>query len=302
MHLLGQTSNPLSAVITIILVITAMPSIAQDEASSTTSSTDSTFTKVVPEELWRAGVYFGLSRNLHRADHINGLPGVPSCCPDYTNGSGIGYSAGVLAEIPFADPWRVGWLLSLASYDGKLQTLEYEEVNANRALVVATFEHTIESNINAIGLESYIGYEVISNLKLRLGLRGDLLFGQNFSQQERLAAPEGITYETGRRTRLEFDGTVSSAAPLHGAVVGGIRYDLPINKNKSWAIAPEISGWYGLTDLIKDVPWSVHGLRLGVSLQYIARRIPRLSTDPVDLIVPIESVPTESTGSERETQ
>ncbi|MGE3799462.1 MAG: hypothetical protein AB7H80_00415 [Candidatus Kapaibacterium sp.] len=289
-------SSPL-LIAAVILITAAIGVFAQTPDSSMLNSTPR---PTIPKELWRAGIYLGMSRNFHQADHINGLPNVPSCCPDYTSGSGGGVGASVLAELPLSDRWRTGWRLSYASLDGELKTEEFEEVNAGQELVLATFEHTIAANITAIGLESYAGYELLSNLKLFAGLRGDLLTGQGFRQEERLAAPEGITYENGSRIRMDYEGDIADASSLHLGLVGMIRYELSISDNHDWILAPEIGGWYGLTTLVEDLPWQVHGARVGISIQYIARDIPRLIADPVELIVPIESKPGESSGSERD--
>ncbi|MCB0714009.1 MAG: hypothetical protein KDD67_16915 [Ignavibacteriae bacterium] len=296
MRLLGQMSSPLS-VAAVIFIAVALSVVAQTPDSTLLNSTPP---PIIPKELWRAGIYFGMSRNFYQADHIKGLPNVPSCCPDYTSGNGAGIGASVLAELPLSDQWRTGWRLSYASLDGQLRTEEFEEVNSNRGLVLATFEHTIAADITALGLESYVGYELFNNLKLFAGLRGDFLTGQGFRQEERLAAPEGITYENGSRIRMNYEGDIADAASLHVGVISMVRYELSISDNHDWVLAPEVGGWYGLTTLVKDLPWQVHGARVGISIQYIARDIPNLLADPVDLIVPIGSKPGEASGSERD--
>jgi len=45
----------------------------------------------------RVGVYANLNFNLHSAD-FNKLQDIPNCCPEFTNGLGNGYSAGLLYE------------------------------------------------------------------------------------------------------------------------------------------------------------------------------------------------------------
>lgn len=297
MHLLGQTSRPQKVAAILVLVAILCSCMHIPVFSQPANSLPE---KVIPEELWRAGLYFGMNRNLHRADHISGLPGVPSCCPDYTSGNGGGIAINALAELPFNDSWRLGWRLSYESLGGTLRTLEYEEVNADRDLVLATFEHTIESSITALGLESSVGFGVWDNFQLFAGLRADFLTGQEFRQQERLAEPEGVTYENGQRVRMEYEGEIQDAASFNLGIIGMLRYDFYINDDHTWVLAPEIGGWYGMTDVVADLPWRIHGGRVGLSVQYIARRIPSLVVEPVDLIVPIESEPGESSGTERD--
>lgn len=254
-----------------------------------------------PKELWRAGLYLGAGQNLHMARGIPGLPGIPSCCPSYEQGSGSHFVAGLLGELPVTSTLRVGWDLIIGSYSGSLVTTQEEEVNADRQLVIATFEHTLSASLLGVGLETYIGYDVTRNLKVTAGLNGSYLLNRSFSQQELLASPEGITFENGKRTRLEFEGDVDQASPLSFAVAARVRYDLPITPDRTWVIAPEICAWYGLTPVIEDVPWTVHGVRIGVSLQRVKYFIPNVPTDPLDLIVPIRTGPKESMGSESET-
>ena len=297
MRLLGQKLSPLFLVV-VVLTTATIPAIAQIPDS--TSRINAIPGRVIPEELWRAGIYLGLSKNFYLADHIKGLPGVPSCCPDYTSGNGSGMGVSILAELPLDKKWRVGWRLSYASLGGELKTQQFEEVNADHDLVLATFEHTLAADITAIGLESYAGYQLMNNLKLMAGLRGDLLAGQGFRQEERLIDPEGITFENGSRIRMSYEGDIADASSLHLGLIGMLRYELEISEDHNWVLAPEAGGWYGLTKLVEGVPWKANGLRVGLSIQYIARDVPDLITDPLDVIVPIESRPGDASGSERD--
>ena len=251
-----------------------------------------------PEEVWRAGAFVLLGRTLHTAEKITGLPGVPNCCDGFYNGSGATWEIGLLAELPIEGALRAGFRLGVSSYDGQLTRLIEEEVNADRSLVVATFEHSVTSSSFGLDIEPYLAYSPLKNLTARLGFGGEFLLSQSLSQVERLLEPEGITYSNGRRTRLEFSGEVEEANQMFMTVRAGVRYDLGLNRDNTWMIAPELVAWYGLTDMIEDTPWKVHGIRLGASLQRVSWKIPKLPDEDIEVIFPIRSEPTESLGTE----
>lgn len=241
-----------------------------------------------PVELWRAGIYAGMNRNVYSADQIKGLPGVSSCCPSYTSGGGFGAVLGWTSGIPLGGDWGATLRVAYNNYDGTLRTVELETVDANHERVLATFEHTIEAMVRSVSLESVASYKVYPQLFVSAGFRGDFLIEKWFYQREFLASPEGITYENGKRTRLEYEGEIPQTNALLGAVVGSLRYDLPLTRGGDIVLSPELMGWYGLSNVVQDLPWGVHGLRFGVSLQFVRLRWP---DDGRRRIKPIRSGP-----------
>lgn len=262
----------------VVSLVSAVQSFAQGPLvpadSSRIPSKTTTETIKDPVELWRAGIYAGMNRNVYSADEISGLPTVPSCCPSYTSGGGFGAVLGWNGGFPLGGKWGLALRVAYNSYGGSLRTEELETVDANHERVLATFEHTIEALVRGVSFESQATYKIYPRLFATAGFRGDFLIEKWFHQQEFLASPEGITYENGKRTRLEFEGDIPQASSLLGAVTAGLRYDLPLSRRGDIILSPELSAWYGLSDVVKDLPWGIHGMRLGVSLQFVRLRWP----------------------------
>lgn len=269
-------------------------------ASASARTSDSTLPAEI-RELWRAGGFLGVHRNVYKADDIKGLPDVPSCCPSYSTGGGFGVVIGAAAGLPVGEQFDLNFRAGYSTYSGQLRALQSEVVDVSPAgsdsarIALATFEHTIDAELHALSLESFLSFRVTPRLFLSAGLRGDFLVRTWFYQKEFLASPEGITFENGRRTRQEFEGDIPRAQNLQGAVVANVRYEFPMNPKKNIVLAPEISGWYALSDIVENLPWGAHGLRAGISLQYLHLPEPEVQSEPEekveDPIEPIRSGP-----------
>ena len=266
-----------SIVVTLATVYTTSAQGPDAPASISVRASDSTlFPELV--ELWRAGGFLGIHRNVYSADEIEGLPELPNCCPSYTSGGGFGIVIGLTAGVPIdqKQKWALHWRAAFSTYSGTLRTEELEVVNVGSGnnsdssrIALATFEHTIEAQLQALSLESFISFRAYPRLFFSAGLRGDFLIKQWFHQKEFLASPEGVTFENGTRTRFEYEGEIPGSNTLQGAIVANIRYEFPLNPDKNIVFAPELSGWYALTNIVENLPWGAHGIRIGASLQYI---------------------------------
>lgn len=270
--------------------------------SSRIPSKTTTETVKDPVELWRAGIYAGMNRNVYSADQISGLPTVPSCCPSYSSGGGFGAVLGWTGGLPLGGNWGLNLRVAYNSYGGSLRTEELETVDANHERVLATFEHTIEALVRGVSVEPQVSYKIYPRLFASAGFRGDLLIEKWFYQREFLASPEGITYENGKRTRMEFEGDIPQANSLLGAITAGLRYDLPLTRRGDIILSPELSAWYGLSDVVKDLPWGIHGMRVGVSLQFVRLRWPerRRRIEPIRSGPLVPSATDHGSGIEKE--
>lgn len=277
------------AFIAVATSVVSLASVIQSFAQGTIVPADSsrvpaattTIARRAPTEVWRSGIYAGMNRNVYSADEIAGLPTVPSCCPSYSSGGGFGAVLGWTGGLPIGKDWGLTMRIAYNNYDGTLSTVELETVDANHERVLASFEHSIEAMVRGVSLETMASYKIYPQLFISAGVRGDLLIEKWFYQREFLASPEGITYENGKRTRLEFEGEIPEANSLLGALTGSIRYDLPLTRKGDIVFSPELMGWYGLSDVVRDLPWGVHGIRLGMSLQFVHLRWPKRNIEPI---------------------
>lgn len=240
-------------------------------------------------ELWRAGFMAGLLFNRFSAS-FTVLPNVPSCCPEYRNGGGVKFAFGGMFEMPLSDQFSVGGKLLYANIGGKIAAEETETVFDGAAAVTATFGHTIETNLHVIAIEPIGLYQATNRLHLFAGPQIRIGLSSAFTQEERLLSPSNIRFENNQRTRMNFDGSISEATPLAFALTGGVRYELPWRGIQDVLLAPEISGWYSLSNVADNLSWKVHGIRFGVTAMYLRRSEPP-PPPPKPELKPKESLP-----------
>lgn len=305
-----RTDNlPHVVVLGALLSILAIGSVAAQVVDTTSlltltsTASDSTFTaspiRSGPHEIWRVGLHVDAGLDHHLADGMTGLPDVPNCCDGFFTGSGTTWYVGLLAELPILEnDLFIGWRLGISMADGGLERTIEEEVNADRRLVLGRFVHTVTATHTSANLDFYLNYRVLGQASVRLGMLGGYRLATEHTQEERLEHPEGVVYPNGRRTRLEFSGPVAIAQPLGVAAAAGLRYDIPIVRDHSWQISPEVVGYYGLTPLLEESSWRMVGLYAGIALQKVHVLIPDLAESELDVIFPIRSTPRGSLGTE----
>lgn len=220
-------------------------------------------------EDWRLGVYFGVNINSYSANNMKGLPDVPSCCPGYNNGRGIGVAIGGLLEFPLSTSVSIGTRLYLETYNGALIDEESETVDAGGFAETAIFQHRIDADIWAVAVEPVVVVDLTRDFKVFGGLRGDVIAKKRFSQKEILIAPEGISFENDLTERMLFEGQIPRQTSIHGSVVAGARYDFDFGTDGNFVISPEVSLWYGLSPVVSNESWKIHGLRFAISGQFL---------------------------------
>lgn len=237
------------------------------------SPTDSTLAlsgdSLRKSESWRAGIYLGLNRNIYTADDLKGLPGIPNCCPGFSEGGGLGLAVGAMAEMPINDWFAVGGRLYINTYNGALVHEETVVVDDEGFATEAIFQHRIDTDIWATSIEPVLVFGVGDEAKLFTGLRGDVVVRKLFKQEERILEPETIVFENGRNVRMEYEGTIPNGTSFQGSVVLGLRYDIYVDDQRQWVISPEVSGWYSLSPVVADESWKNHGIRIAFIGQYL---------------------------------
>jgi len=219
-------------------------------------------------EAWRFSLHGGGQLIAHDTE-LPGLPEVPSCAPGFTDGSGNGIALGIAAERAIVPSLSAGLRVLYQTYGATLTARDQQLVSAMHDTVTATFEYTIETTHRAVGTELILGYEPLRGLRVLAGARLDVITGASFHQQEAIVSPGTIRFENDRRTRNEADGEIATTASTHLAVLAGLRYDLALDRARRLLLSPEVLAWQGLGDLDPSAPWSLRGVRFGVSASYV---------------------------------
>jgi outer membrane protein OmpA-like peptidoglycan-associated protein len=240
-----------------------------------------------PNELRRSyGVYGDFNLNIHTAD-FRAIPGVPNCCPEFESGSGAGFSFGLLYELPLAERLTLGLRAGYGDYSALLKRTETTLVDREGGTVTGEFEHTIDAKVSTIGLEPLAGYRLFGGLTAHLGLRVAYMPGPTFAQKEVLTQPSVGTFAgTSSRVRNQFSGDLPGASSFSAGALGGLSYELPMNRERTLLLAPEVLYGIGFTNVVSGLAWRVGGLRAGLAVKYS----PRAAEDPTAEDPPVIAV------------
>jgi outer membrane protein OmpA-like peptidoglycan-associated protein len=161
------------------------------------------------------------------------------------------------------------------SLDGELKRNENTTIILDSGPANGVFEHKLNGSFMNIGLEPRIIYNPFQGLLLSLGARMGINATKNFDQVETIIEPAGfgtfmdsLGNDTHSRTRNKFSGSAKNETPLQMAVLGGISYELPLNKEGSLLLAPELSYYFPLTEMLKNTSWKTTSIRAGIALKF----------------------------------
>ena len=232
----------------------------------------------------RYGLLGGINLNIHAAS-FSGLPGIPSCCPEYRSGFGLGPSFAFFFEQPLSQHLLLDMRAGYSSASATLLQTERTVVESNGKSRPIDIEHSIEAGLGSIGIEPLLDYRLNNQLSLSGGFRLGYVLEKNYTQQEKISddTPHG-TFENGLRTRHEFDGEIPNASSIEVSLLGGVSYELPLNTTRTFLAAPEVLFSYGLTPIAENISWNPHGLRAGIAIKYSPK--PKLTAPPLPPTAP----------------
>lgn len=217
----------------------------------------------------RYGLFFNYRVNSHIAN-FKQLPGIANCCPQFSEGSGKGFSIGASWELPLPNGFFIGLKAGYGVLSGTLTSFEPTIVRVDSLPVSGEFEHIINAYISEILIEPYFSYNVFGGLELFAGGHAGILAGMSFDQEERITKPtdRGVFLDTKTRVRNRVSGDIPDAKSVYSSIFGGVNYSLPLNKNKSLFLVPEISYMLGMSDLVKNLEWKIQAFQMGLSVKY----------------------------------
>ena len=212
------------------------------------------------------GFFSDYNFNLYQAD-FRSFPGVPSCCPQYEDGTGGGLAIGLFYELPLAGQVRLALRGGYMTRSGAMKRTENTVVTGN---VPAVFEHQVEASLADVGLEPLVGVNLFSSLWLSVGGRIAAVTSKQFSQREMIISPKVGVFPNGSSKRNEItDQPIPGAASVYGAIIGGLGYDVPLNSTRTLILSPEILFTLGITPVVSDVSWHSNAVRCGITLKYV---------------------------------
>ena len=218
----------------------------------------------------RYGLFGGINLNLHTSD-FQKLPGIPSCCPTYSSGFGIGPALGVLYEIPLAESLKYGLRLGYYDLSAGLVDSEKKVVMYKDEPYDGNIEHTMDGTISVLGLENIAIYNLFGDLSVSAGFRIDYALTTDFAQAETIVDPAGgaVFKDTDKSTRNVISGEIPDASSIFFSGQIGFSYELPMNKSNTMFLVPEVSYAMCFTDVAKDINWKPNALFVGAAVKFV---------------------------------
>ena len=224
-----------------------------------------------PQPIFWLGVYGDFNRNLHIVD-FDKLPGVPSCCPRYTTGSGNGYSFGALFETRIVKNLNFQVRLGYSDFSALLK----ENENAANVLVIENgtnkemvkqliVDHTLDAKLHGMGIEPLINFKFLWDFTAIFGFNISYFFTEQVDQLEKIVSPDNVRFIDDRVIRNDKKGLeIPNKNPIQFFGIFGLSYELPIAKEAY--LSPEIKYSIPFTD-VSNVTWKLGALQIGASIK-----------------------------------
>jgi hypothetical protein len=215
------------------------------------------------------GAYIGLNYNIHNSD-FSELPGIPNCCPNFNSGTGYGINGGGILGYAFTDRINGNVNLGVVNLSSELLTEQMVPFIYDDIELDARIEHTIDTKLIGITLGAGIEYKFTEYLYglLRLNLLRFATY--EFTQQEKLVSPQGVSFENGQRVRNYIKGELSNVSSVVASLSFGAKYFLKIN-NKFF-VCPEINYTFGLSNIMKNTDWKISSSMVILNLIFVPDR------------------------------
>lgn len=229
------------------------------------------------------GIAGGANRNVHSAS-FSKLGSYPSCCPEFTGGTGWGTYAGAFFTVQLSTVWRLQTRLAYSNESGTLADDEISfvaDLRESARIVSALFRHELDVTLASLGIEPIVAFRPLGTLDIMLGPQIAFVTSSTFHQTERLIEPADYGQYLGEgRVWVNTVSDIPNATTLRMAINLGLRYVLPINTGATFNIAPEIFYSFPLTSITPDVQWNVSHLRFSVALFYTSPLRPSSTPPP----------------------
>lgn len=215
---------------------------------------------------------FGLSLNYLSTKHFSDfsqLNEAPSCCPKYTNANGSGFRLAMIYHDYLTKSIAFAPSIGLIITDGLFKSNEDKDIIIDNKPEKAEIEHSLETGLFFIYLETGIIYKLFNNFKFSTSISVDYLAYADFEQKETLIRPENRgTFENGKRIRNESSGKINELNKFNFFISAGISYELPLNKIRSITLLPGAKISAGLNNLLPGYKWGLINISIGLDLLF----------------------------------
>jgi outer membrane protein OmpA-like peptidoglycan-associated protein len=264
----------------LLWLVFALIPIDTNAGNSDSSMQSSSLRKDIPYQNreylpYRYGAFALVGANIS-SSQFKGFPGYPSCCPEFTSGSGVGYLLGGFYEyklLPSVPELSFGLRAGLANLSSEFKALEQSDkttiVTPSGATVQAKINHTITTKRLALHLEPLIQLEWMLPFRFSLGLPISVLIRNEFDGGEKFADDQVGSFSNNLRERnVTLNQPIPQSTTLLLSSLLSVGYDIPINKEKTVFLSPTISFQQFITPMNKQIDWTMFAVFAGAQLRF----------------------------------
>lgn len=219
---------------------------------------------IATTEVFSIGAHLGLGLVQHSGT-FKGLPGVPTCCPQYDGGSGVGPVLGLDISFPIAPSFRLLGRLSFQGLSGTFEAIEPTTIRIENEAVATAFRHEFSATLSMIALEPIVEWRFAGGFSAMVGGRVGYVTGGTYTQKEELGDKSiPYVYLNGRSIYSERSGNLQDMSALQFGAIIGARYYISVGNTVN--VIPEIAYAPTFSQLRSDMEWGASSLRFGATV------------------------------------
>lgn len=221
---------------------------------------------------------------------FTGMPGIPSCCPEYNATWGWEAAAGIqyIRRLSRAFSWSAGTELG-----SQWTTFRADEPTTilDRGVPVRTYiNHELSTVFTTVGGMFGFRYAPFSPLLISAGVGLDVQLWSTYSQYESLSsAGDFAKYLDTRSTqRNVFEGEIVARSTIRPRLDLSVSAELGLDSTRRVRLIPQLAYIYRPTTPVDGVTWSSHSIQLGLSISVTGQDeyLATLTVDSVAVVLP----------------
>jgi outer membrane protein OmpA-like peptidoglycan-associated protein len=230
------------------------------------------------------------------------LPGFPSCCPEFSGGSGTGFSAGLGTDVPILGSLFVTVRAGTADHGHTLTTRERVTVLVDGNETSADITHSMAISQRVYVADAALGYR-LGRVALRAGV-GYMLRGEStLTAAEQLEGPPGAAFlDTQSPTRNEQSGPLPEPVATSAQFVMSVAMSFPLDPEHRWMLSPEIGVAFPFGSITSMESWTVTVPAASIRVSWSpfgtsSRSQPDEATTEPKAVTPVENTPAPNTST-----
>ncbi len=185
------------------------------------------------------------------------LPGFPSCCPEFSGGSGTGLSAGLGADVPIVGSLFVSVRAGTADHGHTLTTRERVTVLVDGNEAVVDIIHSMTVSQRVYVADAALGYR-LGRVALRAGVGYMLRGASTLTASEQLEGPPGAAFlDTQSPTRNEQSGPMPEPVTTSAQLAMSVAMSFPLDPEHRWMLSPEIGMAFPFESITSMESWTL---------------------------------------------